>query len=190
MFRSRNSRCRQWNRTVGEVLYDLVAANGWEGAEDWAKNYANRRGSTIVGGSEQSGRLAFSSNLRREDWEDMKIDPFGIADEAPGPGHKLDDLFPLTLEMGARLQGFPDGWEFVGSGNEGSDKDRKTKTRQIANALPPIMAHAVGLAIYTALTGVGFDYAEALRSPELPPLRVRSGLALSELRNLEKYRRD
>ncbi|TPK91519.1 DNA (cytosine-5-)-methyltransferase [Mesorhizobium sp. B2-4-17] len=179
----------QWNRTVGEVLYDLVVANGWEGAEEWARNHANRRGSTIVGGSEQSGRLAFSSNLRKDDWIDMKIDPFGIADEAPEPGHKLDDLFPLTLEMGARLQGFPDGWEFIGSGDEGSDKDRKTKTRQIANALPPIMAQAVGLAIYTALTGVEFDYAEALKSPELPPQRDRSRLKLSERRDLEKYHR-
>ncbi|MER8573363.1 DNA (cytosine-5-)-methyltransferase [Mesorhizobium sp. M1409] len=179
----------EWNRTVGEVLLDLVSANGWPEAEEWARNYANRRGSTIVGGSEQSGRLAFSSNLRKEDWIDMKINPFEIAETAPGPNHKLDDLFSLTLEMGARLQGFPDGWQFVGAGAEGSDKDRKTKTRQIANALPPIMAHAVGLAIYTALTGVEFDYAQALRLPEMPPERSRKRLKLTELRNLENYHR-
>ena len=160
-----------WEPTVGEALLDLVSANGWPQAELWAREYANRRGSTIVGGSEQSGRLAFSSNLRKEHWELMKMDPFGIADAAPGPLHKLDDLFPLTLEMGARLQGFPDGWKFVGAGKEGSDKDRKTKTRQIANALPPVMAHAVGLAIYTALTGVEFDHAQALKSAEMPPER-------------------
>ncbi|WP_458575179.1 DNA cytosine methyltransferase [Pseudaminobacter sp. NGMCC 1.201702] len=74
----------EWNLTVGEALLDLVAADGWSEAEDWAKNHANRRGSTIVGGSEQSGRLAFSSNLRKDDWIDMKIDPFGIAERAPG----------------------------------------------------------------------------------------------------------
>lgn len=133
--------------------------------------------------------MAFSSNLRKEDWIDIKIDPFGIAESAPGPFHMLDDLFPLTLEMGARLQGFPNGWKFIGAGEERSDKDRKTKSRQIANALPPIMAHVVGLAIYPALTGVEFDYAQALRSPGMPPERSKSRLKLSEMRNLENYHR-
>nr|WP_246389747.1 DNA (cytosine-5-)-methyltransferase [Aminobacter niigataensis] len=179
----------EWNLTVGGALVDLVGANGWSGADDWAKNKANRRGSTIVGGSEQSGRLAFSSNLRKQDWLDMKIDPMGIANSAPGRDHKLENLFQLTLAMGARLQGFPDGWRFVGAGAEGSDKDRKTKTRQIANALPPIMGHAVGLAIYSALTGVEFDYAQALRSPQMPPKRSKGVVKLSEIRKIEDYHR-
>lgn len=179
----------EWSLTVGEALLDLVSANGWGQAEEWAKNHANRRGSTIVGGSEQSGRLAFSSNLRKEDWIAMKIDPFGIGEAAPGPDHSLEDLFPLTLEMGARLQGFPDGWKFVGAGEEGSDKDRKAKTRQIANALPPIMAHAVGLGIYTALTGVEFDYAQTLRSLTMPPEPGKGLGRLNQVRKLEDYHR-
>lgn len=180
----------EWSLTVGEALLDLVAANGWKQAEEWAKEHANRRGSTIVGGSEQSGRLAFSSNLRKHDWKKMKIDPFGIAEEAPGPDHHMEKGFPLTLEMGARLQGFPDGWEFVGAGEEGSDLDRKTKTRQIANALPPVMAHAVGLAIYTALTGVEFDHEKALKSPKLPPEPSTGFLAkVNQVRRLEDYHR-
>lgn len=179
----------EWEPTVGAALLDLVSANGWLQAEEWAKNHANRRGSTIVGGSEQSGRLAFSSNLRKDDWIEMKIDPFGIGEAAPGPDHRLEDLFPLTLEMGARLQGFPDGWKFIGAGEERSDKDRKTKTRQIANALPPIMAHAVGLAIYTALTGVEFDFAQALKSPTLPPEPAKGLGRLNQVRKLEDYHR-
>lgn len=52
--------------------------------------------------------------------------------------------------MGARLQGFPDTWRFMGSEIE--------QRCQIANAFPPIMAAAVGLAIREALTGVRQDY--------------------------------
>ena len=43
--------------------------------------------------------------------------------------------------------------------------DNRVNGTQAANAWPPNMARAVGLAIYSALTGVDFDYAQALRSP-------------------------
>src|SRR6478736_3140268 len=67
----------------------------------------------------------------------------------------------LTLRMGARLQGFPAGWTFKGPVQE--------QRRQIANALPPIMACAVGLAIREALTGKPIDY-----SSELSQARVEA----------------
>jgi len=110
----------QWRTTVGEALLDLVAERGWEGAEHWAKNVANHIGPTIVGGSEESGRLAFSSNLRAPVWEAMGIDPMGLAAEAPGPDHK--GPFKFTLRMGARLQGFPDEWNFRGPRTSRSDR--------------------------------------------------------------------
>ncbi|KRB30868.1 DNA cytosine methyltransferase [Mesorhizobium sp. Root172] len=147
----------EWRTTVGEALIDLVAANGWEGAEEWAKNKANKIGPTIVGGSEQSGRLAFSANLRKQAWLDLGIDPLGLAKSAPSADHPKDSPFRFTMKMGARLQGFPDDWVFCGS--------QHAQKRQIGNALPPIMARAVGLAIYSALTGATFDYAQALQSP-------------------------
>src|SRR5690606_4151008 len=40
--------------TVGEALYDLMAANGWEGAEDW-KGVAAGVAPTVVGGSKKHG---------------------------------------------------------------------------------------------------------------------------------------
>ncbi|TGS46263.1 MULTISPECIES: DNA (cytosine-5-)-methyltransferase [unclassified Mesorhizobium] len=147
----------EWRTTVGEALLDLVAANGWGGAEDWARKKANRIGPTIVGGSEQSGRLAFSANLRKQAWLDLGIDPLGLAKSAPSADHPKDSPFRFTMKMGARLQGFPDDWLFCGS--------QHPQKRQIGNALPPVMARAVGLAIYSALTGVNFDYEKALRSP-------------------------
>ncbi|UDL92714.1 DNA (cytosine-5-)-methyltransferase [Mesorhizobium sp. PAMC28654] len=71
----------EWRTTVGEALIDLVAANGWDGAEDWARNKAN------IGGSEQFGRLAFSANLRKQAWIELGIDPLGIAKSAPSADH-------------------------------------------------------------------------------------------------------
>ncbi len=65
---------------------------------------------------------------------------------------------PVHDENGrARLQGFPDDWVFCCT--------QHPQKRQIGNALPPVMALAVGLAIYSALTGLDFDYAQALQPP-------------------------
>ena len=49
----------------------------------------------------------------------------------------------LTVEMVARIQGFPDDWQFVG---------RKTNAyRQVGNAFPPPVARAVGEKVMAAL---------------------------------------
>jgi DNA (cytosine-5)-methyltransferase 1 len=54
------------------------------------------------------------------------------------------DLAPkLTLEMVAKIQGFPPGWKFAG---------RKTAAyRQIGNAFPPPVAAAIGKQIRRAI---------------------------------------
>lgn len=49
----------------------------------------------------------------------------------------------LTVRMCARIQGFPDEWHFVG---------KKTPSyRQVGNAFPPPVAHAVGKRIAQAI---------------------------------------
>jgi len=49
----------------------------------------------------------------------------------------------LTVRMAARVQGFPDDWQFSG---------KKTSAyRQVGNAFPPPVACAVGVQIRTAL---------------------------------------
>lgn len=54
---------------------------------------------------------------------------------------------PLTLREGARLQGFPDWFTFVGT--------RHDMRRQIGNAVPPPLAKAAGLAIARSLAVAG-----------------------------------
>jgi DNA (cytosine-5)-methyltransferase 1 len=72
------------------------------------------------------------------------VNGLGIADGPPGPGFPAGQRPKLTARMVARLQGFPDDWQFYG---------RKTAAyRQIGNAFPPPVARALGEAIRDALT--------------------------------------
>ena len=127
-------------KTVGEVLYDLVASNGWNGAEEWAA-LANKPAPAIVGGSKKHGGPDLGPVRARRAWALMGVDGGGIADEPPKPGHT--GMIRLTPRMMARLQGFPDTWTFSA---------KKTKTcRMIGNAFPPPVAEAVGRQIMRCL---------------------------------------
>ncbi|MQY46100.1 DNA (cytosine-5-)-methyltransferase [Rhizobiales bacterium RZME27] len=135
--------------TLGEALYDLMAANGWTGARQWA-DQANRPGPTIVGGSDEARRQGFASFKQINDWLALGVRADTLADHAPTADDPVDQMPRLTLEMGAKLQGFPSRWEFQGSTTE--------QRRQIANAFPPILACAIGLAVREALTGEPVNY--------------------------------
>lgn len=83
--------------------------------------------------------------------------------------------FPrLTLRMLARLQEFPDEWQFAPpprwKASDGFDSrgdmplgSPMPTFRQIANAFPPPLARAMGIRIRRALTGYGPNLEEALR---------------------------
>lgn len=141
----------QWGSSLAKSIGDLVSVNGWEGFAEWTE-VANERCPTIVGGSRKSDKFSFACGHTRETWRLLGIDSTELSATAPAPDHK--GLFRLTLAMGARIQGFPDGWRFQG-------KKKQIKS-QIGNAFPPIMAKAVGLAIHAALENVEFDYEKAL----------------------------
>lgn len=127
--------------TVGEVLEDLMAENGWEQVKAW-KRKANKIGPTIVGGSKKHGGADLGPTRAKAQWLELGVDGKGVANEAPSPG--FDGVPRLTNRMVARLQGFPDSWTFCG---------KKTPAyRQIGNAFPPPVAEAVGIQIKRAIS--------------------------------------
>lgn len=141
-------------QTVGAALYDLMAANGWKGAEAWAMS-ADRVAPTIVGGSKKHGGPDLGPTRAKRAWRTLGVDGLGIADTAPGPETPENFVPRLTNEMVARIQGWSGSaykWDF------GPPKGRKTATyRQIGNAFPPPVARAVGLAIAAALRKEGIE---------------------------------
>ncbi len=132
--------------TVGELLADLMAARGWPGAAGWVRR-ADGIAPTIVGGSKKHGGPDLGPTRARAAWRGLGVDGLGIADEIPGPGFPVTGLPRLTVRMVARLQGFPDSWEFSG---------RKTAAyRQVGNAFPPPVARSLGQAVACALRQSG-----------------------------------
>jgi len=124
--------------TVGEALYDLMFENGWIGARKWSKK-ANNIGPTLVGGSKKHGGPDLGPTRSRQQWKNLGVDGMGIANSAPEIEFPENGLPRLTVRMTARIQGFPDSWQFPG---------RKTSSyRQIGNAFPPAVAKAVSLQI-------------------------------------------
>ena len=119
--------------TVSDALRDIMGANGWHGLDGWIK-MANSIAPTITGGSEKHGGPDLGPTRARRAWAKMGIDGLGIADNPPTA--EFEGMPRLTLRMVARLQAFPDEWEFVGT--------KTRQHRQIGNALPPPVACAVG----------------------------------------------
>ena len=120
-------------KSVGETLFDLISANGWNGAEEWAKN-ASSIAPTIVGGSKKHGGPDLGPVRARKAWAALGVDGTGIANIAPESDYQ--GMPKLTPRMVARIQGFPDTWSFG---------EKKTAAcRMIGNAFPPPVAKAVG----------------------------------------------
>ena len=134
------------NVTVGTLLEDLMGANGWPHVKSWVKK-ANSIAPTLVGGSKKHGGPDLGPTRAKRAWAELSVNGHNVMYEAPEADFVgkagLENMPYLTLRMAARIQGFPDTWEFFG-----------TKThayRQIGNAFPPPVATAVGTQIRLAL---------------------------------------
>lgn len=131
--------------TVGEALRELMAENGWPGAETWSKN-ANAIAPTIVGGSKKHGGPDLGPSRAREAWKKLGVKGTSIAEEAPGPDFPTDNRIEmprLTVKMGAAIQGFPSTWKWAGG--------KTAAWKQVGNAFPPPVAEAVGNCIAAAI---------------------------------------
>jgi DNA (cytosine-5)-methyltransferase 1 len=126
--------------TVGATLRDLMGARGWVGTKRWARK-ANEIAPTIVGGSKKHGGPDLGPTRARRAWAALGVNGKSIAEEAPDPD--FVGMPRLTNRMVARIQGFPDDWEFWGR--------KTTSYRQIGNAFPPPVAAAVATRIAGAM---------------------------------------
>ena len=125
--------------TIGRGLSDLMGSKGWVVSDAWTKR-ASDIGPTLVGGSKKHGGADLGPTRARAAWASLGVDGRSIADEAPE--RHFVGMPKLTLRMAARVQGFPDDWNFSGG--------KTAAYRQIGNALPPPLAAAVASQVRTA----------------------------------------
>lgn len=127
--------------TVGDTLKDLMGARGWLGTKAWAAR-ANEIAPTIVGGSKKHGGPDLGPTRARKAWASLGVEGRSLAAEAPDPD--FVGMPRLTVRMVARIQGFPDSWQFYGA--------KTTSYRQVGNAFPPPVARAVAHNLKIALS--------------------------------------
>lgn len=126
--------------SVGRLLHGLMKENGWKGADDWARK-ASTIAPTIVGGSKKHGGPDLGPTRAKKAWLGLGVNGMTIAEYPP----ETDFIGAprLTVNMVARIQGFPSAWKFTG---------KKTNAyRQVGNAFPPPVAYSLGNEIKKAI---------------------------------------
>ena len=131
---------RRKPKTIGNLLFDLMGANGWQQVDSW-KSRANGIAPTIVGGSKKHRGPDLGPTRARKSWAELGVDGIGIANEPPESnfvGHPR-----LTPRINARVPSCPDSCTFSGG--------KTAQCRQIGNAFQPPLAAAIGTQIKSAL---------------------------------------
>jgi DNA (cytosine-5)-methyltransferase 1 len=131
---------QQKPQTVGEKLYDLMAANGWRGAKA-SRESASEIAPTLVGGSKKHGGPDLGPTRARAAWAALGVNGSTLANDAPAVD--FAGMPRLTVRMAARIQGFPDDWQFAGG--------KTAAYRQVGNAFPPPVAYSVATQVRTCL---------------------------------------
>ena len=88
--------------TVGEALFDLMAADGWSGAKLWRASACDIA-PTLVGGSKKHGGPDLGPTRAKKAWASLGVDGMGIAD-AP-PEKNFIGMPRLTVRMDSRIIG-------------------------------------------------------------------------------------
>lgn len=136
--------------TVGDALYDIMASRGWEGADEWRLG-ADKVAPTLVGGSKKHGGPDLGPTRAKKQWRELGVNAHRVGNDDEIPNNEFagvvsrdgtiregyENMPLINVRMAARIQGFPDEWEFIG---------KKTQAyRQVGNAFPPPVALAVGV---------------------------------------------
>ncbi|MBB4113212.1 DNA (cytosine-5)-methyltransferase 1 [Rhizobium sp. BK226] len=140
--------------------------NNW--AYRWRSRTLESRITTISREWKES-RGARQKDSRAEITEGFDRSEFAVTPPRVEDFQKENDYFlpRMTQEIAARAQGFPDRWAFKAIGGGNID--------MIADAMPPVLAKAVGLQIYSALAGVTFDLDAALVPPIVNEKQIGTG---------------
>ncbi|MEW2618749.1 DNA cytosine methyltransferase [Streptomyces sp. NPDC048106] len=134
--------------SVGEALAPSMRSRGWPDADRWAAQ-ATSVAPTLVGGSKTHGGPDFGPSGTKAKWRRMGVYTKSFGNEPPDadftwdPALGDDGLVRITVDQTALLQGFPEGWRFVGG--------KTARYRQVGNAVPPAVAEALGRAVADAL---------------------------------------
>lgn len=145
--------------TVGDALYDLMASKGWTGADSW-RLAANKVAPTLVGGSKKHGGPDLGPTRAKRQWKELCVNAHRVGNDNEIPDKEFlgvlsrdgtirdgyENMPLINVRMAARIQGFPDDWDFVG---------KKTQAyRQVGNAFPPPVALAVGLKLAQTIENI------------------------------------
>jgi site-specific DNA-cytosine methylase len=107
----------------------------------------------------------------RQAWLDAGFNPAKVAERLPTVGDpEIGDgkFIPfITTEVLAVAQGFPEEWKFLA--------EKHGILGMIADALPPVMAKVVGLAIRSILHGEPVNLRTALKEPVINSSRIGRG---------------
>ena len=159
---------------MGEVLQDLISASGWDGAAEWVRMMRERPEFDRFGNPVGIGALSDTirgyqgspkkGEARRALLNGVSYAPPMKAAPTNEDASKEGFLPGLTNRMRARLQGFPDEWQFVGG--------LGPVANQIGNAVAPPVAQAMGLALMSALMGWHIDWDAIFVASPGAPTRV------------------
>lgn len=134
-----SSPCGTYSEKKKEVL-NLVPAGGcWRDLpDDVAKDYMGK--SYFLGGGK-------TGMARKLSWDEPSLTVLCSPSQKQTERCHPDELRPFSVRENARIQSFPDDWEFVGSVAE--------QYKQVGNAVPVEVAKHVGLAIKKYLENGG-----------------------------------
>ena len=126
--------CMSYSEARAKIYSEVPAGGNWRYFRDSPK-YVPEYVQEVLGGAYNStgGRVGFWRRLSWEKWSPTLMT--SPVQKATGLCHP-DETRPLSVREYARIQGFPDNWDFKGT--------TAAKYRQIGNAVPIVLGTVIG----------------------------------------------